>query len=138
MKTLLLLLLLTPLAQAEPKKGQEAHVLQMDSDFPIEDLENLGITVHPLSEMNANEETLPTGLQEQFFQTAGLSQFVIGWDSLEKDRLALRAENQTAAEVSNRYEGRIPVTAISAYQALVRKHRAARSKRWKHFCSHSC
>jgi hypothetical protein len=129
MKTLLLLLLLNGSAQAEPKKGQEAHVLQMDSDFPLEDLEGLGTTLHPLSEMSEKEELLTPNLQEQFFQEAGLSPFVKGWDVFDKDRLALRAENQTASEVAARYEGKIPTAAIQAYQYLVRKHRAARSKR---------
>jgi hypothetical protein len=129
MKTLLILLLLNGSAHAEPKKGQEAHVLQMDSDFPLEDLEGLGTTLHPLSEMSAREEMLPPNLQEQFFREAGLSPFIIGWDVFDKDRLALRAENQTANEVAARYEGKIPTAAIQAYQSLVRKHRAARSKR---------
>lgn len=103
--------------------GQTPHVLQMDEDFPIDSLQQEGLEMHPLSENASRSEMLPPGLQEQFFQEAGLSEFTKTWDGLEKDRLALRAENQDPKEVAARYQGRLPEPAIRKLKSIIQHYR---------------
>jgi hypothetical protein len=131
MKTLSFLLccaLLWPFAsEAKSRKpaeneGQTPYVLQMDEDFPIEQLEGKGLELYPLDKKH-QEETLPAPLQEEFIRESGLEEYVKGWDGFEKDRLFLRAEHQSASEVAKRYDGKIPETAIRRLQGLIHELR---------------
>ena len=131
MKTLSLLLgcaLLWPLvSEGKSRKpaeneGQTPYVLQMDEDFPIDQLEGKGLELYPLDKKRP-EETLPAPLQEEFIRESGLEDYVKGWDGFEKDRLFLRAEHQSAAEVAKRYDGIIPEAAIRRLQGLIHELR---------------
>lgn len=103
--------------------GQTPHILQMDEDFPIEKLQQPGVEVHPLSEVGSLSEMLPANLQDQFFEEAGLGQFTKGWDGFEKDRLALRTENQSPKDVAARYQGRLPEPAIAKLKEIIQHYR---------------
>jgi hypothetical protein len=98
----------------------------MDEDFPIESLQTEGVVLHPLSENAPQSEMLSPQLQDQFFQEAGLAAFTKTWDGFEKDRLALRAENQDPKEVAARYHGRLPEPAIRKLKSLIESHRRSR------------
>jgi hypothetical protein len=103
--------------------GQTPHAIQMDEDFPVEALEKEGVVVHPLSENAGRSEMLSPNLQDQFFHEAGLSEFTKGWDGFEKDRLALRVENQDPKEVATRYEGRLPEPALRKLKSIIQHYR---------------
>lgn len=103
--------------------GQTPHVLQMDEDFPIEKLQEQGVEIHPLSENASRSEMLPANLQDQFFQEAGLREFTKNWDGFEKDRLALRVENQDPKAVAARYEGRLPEPALRKLRSIIQHYR---------------
>lgn len=103
--------------------GQKAHVIQMDSDFPIEQLEKEGVEVHSLKKMQEQQEVLPPHLQSQLFREAKLDGYVKEWSGLEKDRLCLRVENQSPAEVAARYEGKIPVENLAQLKRLISQYR---------------
>lgn len=106
--------------------GQTPHALQMDEDFPIGSLQQEGVTLHPSSEIGSQNQMLSPQLQEQFFQEAGLAEFVKKWDGLEKDRLALRVENQAPEEVAARYQGRLPEAAIRKLKSIIESYRRSR------------
>jgi hypothetical protein len=115
---------------AEPAKrkpasenGQKPHILQMDEDFPIEALESVSVEVHPISEIGKHSQTLPAPVLEQFFLECDLTPFLKNWDGFEKDRLALRAENQDSREVFTRYEGRIPEESIRKLKGMIKEYR---------------
>lgn len=132
MKTLILTLGLLPLLSfaAEKKRhptptdGQRAHIIQMDEDFPIDELAGEGVDLHPLSEVGKDEEMLPVDVQERFFRQAGLDAYVKGWDALDRDRLAMRTEHQSPEEAAGRYEGKIPLPQFVKLKNLINKYRA--------------
>jgi hypothetical protein len=103
--------------------GQTPHALQMDEDFPIDSLRQDGLEVHPLSENASRGEMLPPNLQDQFFREAGLGDFVKNWDGFEKDRLALRVENQDPQEVAAHYQGRLPEAALRKLKSIIQQYR---------------
>lgn len=118
-----------PSKKREPSSGaagQTPHALQMDEDFPIEQLQQEGAVVHPLSGVGSSSQMLSPNLQDQFFHEAGLGEFVKNWDGFEKDRLALRAENQEPKDVAARYEGRLPEQAIRKLKTIIKEYRRSR------------
>ncbi len=106
--------------------GQKAHVLQMDPDFPVEQLEREGVEVHTLKAMQDHQEVLPGYLQSRFLREAKLDSYVLDWSGFEKDRLLLRAENQSPEEVAARYEGKLPVESISKLKRIIAQYRAGK------------
>lgn len=116
----LLLLFGASAAGASP----EAQVLVMDQDLPVEELNVPDeIKVHTVGKRAASE-LLPPHVQERFVRDAGLETATQGWDAFERDRLFLRAENQEAKIVSDRYQGRIGVAAVRSLQRMIRRYRA--------------
>ncbi len=104
--------------------GQKAHVMQMDSDFPVEQLEKEGVEIHTLKEMQDQQEVLPPHLQSQLFRESKLDGIVREWSGLEKDRLCLRVENQSVEEVAARYEGKLPVEQLAKLKKLISLYRS--------------
>lgn len=122
----LLLLVAVPLTQARAGAGADAHVLVMDRDLPTEELDSSeGVKVHPVGKRAATD-LLPPHVQERFVRDAGLETATQGWDAFERDRLFLRAENQEAKVVSDRYQGRVSAAAVSSLQRMIRRYRAER------------
>jgi hypothetical protein len=106
--------------------GQKAHVLQMDPDFPAEQLEREGVKVHTLKNVQESQEVLPVYLQSRFLREAKLDSYVLDWSGFEKDRLCLRAEHQNPDEVVARYDGKLPLESITKLKQLIAQHRAGK------------
>jgi hypothetical protein len=127
MKLLALLTVLLPCSAAhagDPNVSPYGvHVLQMDEDFPVEDVAGEGLTIHHLHEVNANSETLPMPVLHRLFQKSGLAPYIKDWGALEQDLLALRCEKHESGRVFEKYEKKIPQDAIEKFQVLVKKHR---------------
>jgi hypothetical protein len=133
MKSLLLLgfffSLSSALASHKIEDQDGIHVLQMDEDFPIEELQQKNLTIHPLSEIHSKSETLPVSELHKLFQKSGLSSFVQGWSGLELDLLALRCEKQEPQKVVEKYEKKIPLEAIEKFKSLAIKYRMERDQK---------
>jgi hypothetical protein len=106
---------------ADPRSG--THLLALDEDFPAEQVKTPGVQVHPTSEA-APTELLPANAQYRMLKSAGLED-VLEWDALDRDRFFLRSENQSAAEVASRYEGKVPAEKIATLQKALRFYRAS-------------
>jgi hypothetical protein len=108
--------------------AQKPHVIQMDPDFPIDQLKSNGIETHSLKNMQATQEVLPPYLQSKFLREAKLDSYVKEWSGFEKDRLCLRVEHQSPDEVAARYEGKIPLEPITKLKKIIAQYRTEKSK----------
>jgi len=111
------------------KTGQEAHIIQLDEDFPIEELEAEGAATHSLAALPSNSEALPPAIQDRFFRESGLDSLVADWSGFDRDRLALRCEHQDPEEVSGRYEHKLPKVALSKLKALIKAYRNGKGQK---------
>lgn len=111
------------------KTGQEAHIIQLDEDFPIEELETEGAATHSLAALPSKSEALPPAVQDRFFRESGLDSFVADWSGFDRDRLALRSEHQDPEEVSGRYEHKLPKAALSKLKALIKAYRSGKGQK---------
>ena len=86
------------------------RVLPLDPYFPVEQLPK------NYQAEKSSSEVLSSGQRDQFFQAAGLSEAVKGWDHFEKDILYMRVKNENINEVVGRY----PLVPADALQRLKR------------------
>jgi hypothetical protein len=108
--------------------GQKPHVIQMDPDFPIEQLKSDGIETHSLKNIQSTQEVLPPYLQSKLLREAKLDSYVKDWSGFEKDRFCLRVEYQKPEEVVSRYDGKIPLEPIAKLKNLISQYRADKNK----------
>lgn len=135
MKTYLLIIaFLAPLpaaakkrAPAEARPANHAHIMQLDEDFPIDELdEDPDVEVHRLGD--ADPYALPpVSIQKGMLRAAGLES-VLGWDPVERDIFFGMAGESDLAFVAKKYEGRVSADSIRRLRREIEGYRAQKAR----------
>ncbi len=130
---LLLSLLLPASAYCQANDAKDAdpraqiHILQMDEDAPVDQLEAPGVRVHRLADPLPPSEMLPPDERNRLIHKLNLEEATADWDALEKNLLFLRAERESIERLRARYS-EIPLSTLRALREEIRLYREAMAR----------
>ncbi len=105
----------------------QIHIMQMDEDAPMDQVEAPGVQVHRLADPSPNPEMLPQDERDRLIHKLNLEEATADWDALEKNLLFLRAERESVEELRARYNG-ISASTLRALREEIRFYREAMAR----------
>lgn len=112
------------LAESNP-----AHVIQLEPSFSIEQMKAPGVVLHPLSEVNQKEETIPSFDRDLILNKSELLEKTKKWSALDKDLFMLRTEHQEINKVRDRYQDAFTDKDLLKLKRMIEAYRKSKAQK---------
>lgn len=110
-------------------ESNPAHVIQLEPSFAIEQMKAPGVLLHPLSEVNQNEETIPSYDRDMILHKSALLEKTKKWSALDKDLFLLRTEHQPIPKVQDRYQDAFTDKDLLKLKRMIEAYRKSKAQK---------